>query len=145
MFMDQITIANAQRLLTLLDCMRARQPRSPLFDQLNEWGLSISHLRLLALLAPDRELSMRELAEALNIKPPSLTALTRRLLQSGLLERRPHPDDSRVILLSLSESGRQLHRDLEHERLGQLVHLLSGLSHTEQQVFLDLLERAMRA
>lgn len=143
--MDQTTIANAQRLLTLLDCMRVRQPRSPLFDQLNEWGLSISHLRLLGLLAPDRELSMRELAEALNIKPPSLTALTRRLLQNGLLERRPHPDDSRVILLSLSESGRQLHRDLERERLHQLVYLLSGLSHTEQQVFLDLLERAMRA
>jgi len=142
--MDDQTISNAQRLIKLLDCMRAKQPRSPLFEQLSAWGLSISHLRLLSLLAPDREVSMRELAEALNVKPPSLTALTRRLVQNGLVERRPHPADSRIILLSLSNRGRQLHRDLEAERLARITNLLAGLSHAEQQVFLDLLERAMR-
>lgn len=142
--MDQTTLINAQRMLQLLDCMRANQPRSPLMQQLNEWGLSMSHLRLLSLLAPDRSLSMRELADALNITPPSLTALTRRLVQNGLIERRPHPDDSRVVLLSLSEAGRKLHHDLEAERLDRMVRLLSGLTHTEQRLFLDLLERAMR-
>jgi len=142
--MDDQTISNAQRLIKLLDCMRAKQPRSPLFEQLSEWGLSISHLRLLSLLAPDREVSMRELAEALNVKPPSLTALTRRLVQTGLIERRPHPDDNRIILLSLSSRGRQLHHDLETERLARMTKLLAGLSHAEQQVFLDLLERAMQ-
>ncbi|WP_322487951.1 MarR family transcriptional regulator [Chloroflexus sp.] len=142
--MDQTTITNAQRLIQLIDCMRANQPRSPLFQQLGEWGLSMSHLRLLGLLVPDRELSMRELAEALGITPPSLTALTRRLVQNGLVERRPHPDDSRITLLALSEAGHKLHRDLETERLGHMTRLLAGLSHTEQQLFLDLLERAIR-
>ncbi|WP_322497050.1 MarR family transcriptional regulator [Chloroflexus sp.] len=142
--MDPTTIANAQRLIQLIDCMRANQPRSPLFQQLGEWGLSMSHVRLLGLLAPDRELSMRELAEALGITPPSLSALTRRLGQKGLVERCPHPDDSRITLLALSEAGRKLHRDLEAERLGHMTRLLAGLSHAEQQLFLDLLERAIR-
>ncbi|WP_322512891.1 MarR family transcriptional regulator [Chloroflexus sp.] len=141
--MDPTTIANAQRLIQLID-MRAKQSRSPLMQQLNEWGLSMSHVRLLGLLAPDREMSMRELAEALGITPPSLTALTRRLAQNGLIERRSHPNDSRVTLLALSEAGRKLHHDLEAERLAQMVRLLAGLSHAEQQTFLDLLERAMR-
>ncbi|WP_298819426.1 MarR family winged helix-turn-helix transcriptional regulator [Chloroflexus sp.] len=143
--MDAVTLVNAHRLLRLIDWMRANQPRSPLMQKLNEWGLSMSHLRLLSLLAPDHEQSMRELADALGITPPSLTALTRRLVQNGLVARRPHPADSRIMLLSLTEAGRQLHRDLETERVNRIGRLLAGLPHAEQQMFLDLLERAIRA
>ncbi len=142
--MDQVTLANAQRLLQLLDCLRAGQQRSPLFQQLSAWGLSLSHLRVLNLLAPDRVVSMRELAAELGITPPSLTALIRRLVHNGLVERRPCPDDSRVTLLALTAAGQALHRDLESERLARMAHLLSGLSHAEQALFLDLIDRAIR-
>jgi DNA-binding MarR family transcriptional regulator len=106
-------------------------------------GLSHSHMRVLRTLAPDRELAMKDLADQLHLTPPSVTALTRRLVISGLLGRRPHADDSRVVLLSLTDAGRDLHQQLYHEQLQAMGQLLAGLSEEEQRLFLDLLDRAV--
>ncbi len=135
---------HARRLLQLLEILRRGKPGAA-FIRLNELNLSFSHLRTLHLLAPDKILSMKELAEQLDVTPPSLTAITRRLVQTGLVQRRTHPDDSRVVLLSLTEEGRQLFQQLYEEQLGRMEALLQGLSLEEQQVFLDLLQRAVQA
>ncbi|NJN18335.1 MAG: MarR family transcriptional regulator [Oscillochloris sp.] len=136
--------SNAHRLLHLMDQMRHRQ-RSPVMGQIADLNLSFSHMRVLRLLAPANELAMKDLAEQLQLTPPSLTALTRRLVQSGMVERRPHHEDSRIVLLRLSEAGRDLHRRLYEEHVQRMQDLLAALSDEEQELFLDLLDRAVRA
>ena len=37
---------------------------------------------------------------------PSITALTRRLVKTGLVEQRSHPQDQGIVLLSLTSEGR---------------------------------------
>src|SRR3712207_2391875 len=133
---------HAQRLLELLEILRRGKPGAA-FVRLNELNLSFSHLRTLHLLSPDKMLSMKELAEQLDVTPPSLTAITRRLVQTGLVQRQTHPADSRIVLLSLTDEGRQLFGQLYEEQLGRMEALLQGLSLEEQQVFLDLLQRAV--
>ncbi|MBA3947880.1 MAG: MarR family transcriptional regulator [Herpetosiphonaceae bacterium] len=134
---------NARRLLRLLDAMREHRPR-PTFAQLNHLNLSFSHLRLLQLLAPNHSLAMKELAEEMQITPPSVTTLTRRLVETELVERRSHAEDSRVVLLSLTEAGRTLLRRLYEDHLHNMERLLQGLSTEDQELFLDLLERAVQ-
>jgi DNA-binding MarR family transcriptional regulator len=136
------TTTNAHRLLYLLERMR-HQRASPALARLSGMGLSLSHMRVLRALAPDHELAMKDLADQLHLTPPSVTALTRRLVTTGLLGRRPHADDSRVVLLSLTEAGHDLHQQLYHEQLKAMGQLLAGLSEEEQGLFLDLLDRAV--
>ena len=134
----------AARLLQLMERLRM-QGRSPAFARLSALNLSFSQVRVVRLLVDHPVLSMKELAELLDLTPPSVTALIRRLGQVGLVERRPHPADSRVVLLALTQAGHELHQVLYHEQLERMAQLLAGLSIAEQEQFLALLERAVRA
>lgn len=132
---------HAHRLLRLLDGLRP-QLLGPAFRRLHDLELSPSHMRVLRILDGEQSLAMKELADQLCLKPPSVTALTRRLVETGLVERQPHAEDSRVVLLALTEAGRDLHRQLYDEQLQRMEQLLARLSPDERQTFLDLLERA---
>ena len=131
-------------MLRLFEQLRHQKAGSAL-RRMHELELSFSHIRALHLLAIAPALAMKELAEQLQLTPPSVTALTRRLVQTGLVARQPHAEDSRVVLLSLTDDGRALLTQLYHERLERMECLLEALTPEEQQVFLDLLERAVQA
>jgi DNA-binding MarR family transcriptional regulator len=137
-------MANAHRMLRLFAEMRDARP-GPGFEALKRLNLSLSHMRTLQLLMPDRVLPLKDLAEHLQMTPPSVTAITRRLVQTGLARRTTHPDDSRVVLLSLTDAGRDLHEQVTQEHIDRMARLLQGLSDEEQEQFLDLLERAIEA
>jgi DNA-binding MarR family transcriptional regulator len=68
-------------------------------------GLSFARVRALRRLAPE-PLTMRALAEKLKADPPYVTLIVDDLEERGLVERRPHPDDRRAKLVSLTRAGR---------------------------------------
>lgn len=49
--------------------------------------------------------TQRELAAALGQRESAVTAMVRRLLESGLVSRHPSPDDHRAHLLTLTPAG----------------------------------------
>ena len=61
-------------------------------------------------------LSQVDLAEVLELQPISLVRLLDRLVEHGLLERRPDPKDRRANRLFLTRAGRQLVDDLDSLR-----------------------------
>lgn len=134
---------NAYRLLQLFDQMRDRRLGTA-FQRLSDLNLSFTHVRALRLLTTNDSMAMKDLAEQLHLTPPSVTALTRRLVQTGLIQRQAHDEDSRVALLSLTSAGQTLLREVSRDQLGQMELLLRGLSPAEQEQFLALMERAVR-
>lgn len=61
-------------------------------------------------------LSQVDLAEVMELQPISLVRLLDRLVNQGLLERRPHPTDRRANQLYLTDTGRRLVDDLDSLR-----------------------------
>jgi MarR family transcriptional regulator for hemolysin len=61
-------------------------------------------------------LSQVDLADVLELQPISLVRLLDRLVEHGLLERRPDPRDRRANRLFLTGAGRQLVDDLDSLR-----------------------------
>jgi DNA-binding MarR family transcriptional regulator len=61
-------------------------------------------------------LSQVDLAEVLELQPISLVRLLDRLVEHGLLERRPDPKDRRANKLHLTRAGRRLVDDLDSLR-----------------------------
>ena len=86
-------------------------------------------------------LSQVDLAEVMELQPISLVRLLDRLVDQGLLERRPPPTDRRANQLYLTETGRRLVGDLDSLRDSIASEALHGASAASLQTALDVLQQ----
>src|SRR4051794_7817525 len=66
-----------------------------------------------ALLAAREPVPMRRMAEVLHAEPSNVTPIVDKLADSGLLERRPNPEDRRGKLVAATEAGLAVIADLD--------------------------------
>jgi MarR family transcriptional regulator for hemolysin len=85
-------------------------------------------------------LSQVDLADVLELQPISLVRLLDRLVEHGLLERRPDPRDRRANRLFLTASGRQLVDDLDSLRDSIAIDVLQDIPSASLQASLETLE-----
>ena len=79
----------------------------------DEQGLTMAQLRLMfSLLESDGQM-LSDLAAEMHVTPPTITGLTDRLVKRDLLERKPDPNDRRVIRASLTPAGVRALREFE--------------------------------
>jgi DNA-binding MarR family transcriptional regulator len=106
-------------------------------------GLSLS--QVLALLALERVsaggTSMRELAEELGVTVPTTTGLVDRLAREGLVERRPHPTDRRVVLVLPTAEGRDAVRRSAAYLAEVMAAVLSDVNEGERESLVRAVER----
>ncbi|GIF13106.1 MarR family transcriptional regulator [Actinoplanes teichomyceticus] len=112
---------------------RARQGQTPLIPP--------AQLRVLTIVAENRQTNMSRLAEALDVVPSSASRLCDRLEATGLLRRVADPRDRREVRLLLTAAARRLLADLRDRRREVLTEVLERMPVTARQ---DLV-RALRA
>lgn len=82
--------------------------------------------------APERRLSMTELARRVLISPSGLTRLVDGLSAEGLVERERNPDDARVVYAQLTEEGRaRVRRAAQTHLRGIREHFSGRLNETQ--------------
>lgn len=71
-------------------------------------GLTFARYEALVLLvfSSRGSLPLGKMGERLQVHPTSVTSIVNRLTASGLVERRPHPDDGRGVLAAITAQGR---------------------------------------
>ena len=103
-------------------------------------GETVSHVRLrvLTALECDGELTMKQIADALEITPRRVTVLVDALEADGLIERYAHPTDGRSTVVAITEGGLELQR-LGWKQLNAQVGVAFGdLSVEDQKQLLDI-------
>lgn len=115
------------------------------YAQLEALGLYPGQPQMLLALMRRDGISQRELANAMSIKPATLTVMLRRMAGKGLVERRADAHDQRVIRLSLTLEGQALARRLHDtiERMG--AEIFGALDPKERSQFGDMLGRISAA
>lgn len=89
-----------------------------------EYGLSTRQFWALHHLSETESLSMIDLSRLLFTDKSNVTAITDRLESAKLLKRGPAPQDRRMILLTLTPEGRELHTRVfaaHQERIRMLI------------------------
>jgi DNA-binding MarR family transcriptional regulator len=76
--------------------------------------------------ADERTLAMSDLARMANSSPSRLSHAVARLERSGWVTRRPHPDNGRVTLASLTDRGTALVRRAAPGHAAEVVRLVVG-------------------
>lgn len=102
-------------------------------------SVTIHQLRALVRL-PDGGLSMRQLAEAMNVMGATASVLADRLVAQGLATRCPDPDDRRVVRLLPSDRGRELAALYRQAEQRWAESLFSRLSDRQVEAFIDVME-----
>ncbi len=103
-------------------------------------GLTPPQATALRLLAPDRSVPMKALAERLACDASTLTGIVDRLESRGLVERRSDSRDRRVKVLVLTPKGKSV-RERALERMTDPPRALATLTPTNQRALRDLLRR----
>jgi len=103
---------------------------------------------LLGMQRADRRPSQRQLADFTGLEPLYLSRLARALERAGLVERSSDPDDSRAVLLALTDRGREVAiRASERVRGLQedLTAPLGGLSSAQTRALIESLRTLLEA
>jgi DNA-binding MarR family transcriptional regulator len=103
--------------------------------------ISSTHLNVLVALEADGPLTMSRLAEILELALPNATGIVTRMEEHGLVSRGRDETDRRLVLVQLTESGRQLVEERAFMRRAHLIRILAAMPATRR----DELVRALGA
>jgi DNA-binding MarR family transcriptional regulator len=136
----QIDLANALLNLVpkLLRRLRADIPldeagqTDPQWRDVAELRATPGQLTLLGILVEHQRCTMQELAEHLAVAPSTTTAMVKRLLAQGYVERSHDEVNWRTVWVKPTESGRQAVIVFHQARLSSLQQLLDRLTKSER-------------
>jgi len=86
--------------------------------------------------------TMREIADKARVRQSTMTVMIDKLIKKGFVERSRSEEDRRIVMVQLTEKGKQAHK--EHDKLHHKVtkKWLDILNLKEQEQLLSLLEKA---
>jgi DNA-binding MarR family transcriptional regulator len=112
--------------------MRLRRRLASERDPAND--LSISSMAVLGVLFRKGEATLGELAQFERVQPPTMTRKVTALEERGLVVRRPHESDGRVVVVSLTDAGRETVKADRRRRDEWLVRQLKELTPEQREV-----------
>ncbi|BBO73167.1 MarR family transcriptional regulator [Desulfosarcina widdelii] len=112
------------------------------------WTKKVKHLNVTAsqamvlnFLGEEDRLLANSLRQKLQITSATMTGILDRLEKLELIERQPHPDDRRAILVCLTDRGRQCATEINSIMVQANEEFLSGFNPEESGCLHQMLER----
>ena len=97
-------------------------------DSLTDLPLPMQQLKLLLIVCASSPKTSHELADRLGVGAPTLSGLVDRLMERQLIERTSVPEDRRVRLITATDAGQALVRDVTGFGHGNAREILARLS-----------------
>jgi DNA-binding MarR family transcriptional regulator len=97
----------------------------------------------LARIGDERGVSQRRLMDELGLTSGTVSVRMDRLVEEGLVDRRPDPDSKRNTLITLTPRGRELFERVVPAHLANERRLLSALTGAEQDALAGLLRKLL--
>ena len=107
--------------------------------------VTLTQYRTLVVLASRGPQSLAELADAVDVTPPTATRMCDRLIKKGLIVRRHERGDRRLIRLTLAKDGRELVDAVTQRRRSEIAHLMEAIPRDQQAALVDSLQRLTAA
>jgi len=107
------------------------------------FGISIPEWRVLAHLAQNRNVSVREIHERVDMDKSKVSRAAARLEATGVIEKNVSPADRRLVELRLTRKGRRLFGEIAPLALAYEQDVLSALSPAERSAFRAAVEKLL--
>jgi DNA-binding MarR family transcriptional regulator len=137
---DEMTPAG-ERFLAIMDRLRKMGLGNPSSGTML---ISPAQMTLLDWIHTSPGCGVQNIAEGLELTPPTVSVGVRRLEEAGLLKRKPDPQDKRSVQLFLTVRGQAVQQQSVNFRRQKLELILSSLTLQEQETLLHLLAKALQ-
>ena len=117
----------------------ARGQRRRWRDTLAPWDLPPHHARALRVVTDRDGTRLSDLADALHIAPRSATEVADALQARGLVERTPDPTDRRAVVLTPTDEGRRVQREIAAARAADTRDLFDRLDAADRATLARIL------
>jgi DNA-binding MarR family transcriptional regulator len=107
--------------------------------------VTLTQYRTLVVLASRGPQSLADLAEAVDVTPPTATRMCDRLIKKGLIMRRHNRGDRRLVRLTLAKKGHELVDAVTKRRREEISRLLEAIPSEQQAAVADSLNRLTAA
>lgn len=116
-------------------------------QELKPYGLTIAQVSMLLEIRenPKGRISLKQLEKRLHLAQSTTAGLACRLEQKGMIAYEEDPQDRRVKYIALTESGKACCEAMEGKMDEEEDRLLSGLTETEKEIFLTLLNKVAQS
>jgi MarR family transcriptional regulator, organic hydroperoxide resistance regulator len=108
------------------------------------YGVHAGQQFILRCLWDEDGLAPGEIASRLGLSTPTVTKATARMEAVGLVARRPHPTDRRLVRIQLTKSGRSLQSEIDKEIERMTERALRSLSDRQRDQLVRLLSEVRR-
>ena len=103
-------------------------------------NLSVTEIHTLEAIGYGEVKTMTHVADALKINVSTLTAAVNKLVSKGYVNRFRIPEDRRIVMVELSETGNRAVREHEAFHLVMVKDILSQVSSEETEKFIESLD-----
>lgn len=114
-----------------------------LLSDLRPLRVSVPRWRVLAVLHAREGRRMGDLSAYTVIEQSSLSRVVDQMERDGLVVRRHHPDDNRIIEVYLTDDGRAMFDRIYPLAYGHYKHAINGLSDSERDTLVSLLHKIL--
>ncbi|WED29813.1 MarR family transcriptional regulator [Vibrio sp. DW001] len=134
------------------DLTSLNQLLTEFYDKMSSWeqsvvketGYTLAQVHTVEVLGNHGALRMKELAEKLGITTGTLTVQVDKLVTANLIDRCPHPEDRRSIVVCLTDEGNQLHEQHNQLHLNLVRELTRNINFSAEKVLIQCLKKMNR-
>jgi MarR family transcriptional regulator, temperature-dependent positive regulator of motility len=124
---------------------RAGQCAEAVFGNAVDSGLTPRQLAVLTAVGHNEGANQTGLVEATGIDRSTLSEMVKRLVKTGLLQRRRTKEDTRAYAVKLTDQGRRLLRSVDPHAMAVDERVLGALPGKSRERFVDALSRIVSA
>lgn len=110
-------------------------------DFLAKTKITTSQIIMLASIHDHGKCKLKTLSKERSISPPTATGLIDRLVRAGYVKRESDPEDRRVVLVSLTRSGKRVIENFLETIRDRWRNILIHLSPEERAQYLNILRK----
>jgi DNA-binding MarR family transcriptional regulator len=101
--------------------------------------ITIPQFRAMVILSQEGPINLATLARLLGVEPSTTGKMVDRLVNAGLIDRQPHPQSRRDLLVQLTKSGDQIvHRVMEYRR-AEIARIVAQMPPRHREGLVDAL------
>ncbi|BCI82992.1 MarR family winged helix-turn-helix transcriptional regulator [Mycobacterium sp. SMC-18] len=89
--------------------------------------ITIPQFRVLVILSSRGTTNLATLAGLLDVQPSTIGRMAERLVAAGLIDRRPHPNSRRELVVELTARGRKVVRTVTARRRAEIVRVVEAM------------------